>query len=173
MHSIYTKPVACDDADVNLRRMFNELQPKQYNPFLLLDEIGSDEAADYISGFPSYPHCGFETVTYMLEGRMLREDHLGNKGLLQNGDVWWMTAARGIIHSEMPQQEEGYMSGFQLWVNLPAVEKMKDPSYRDIPAANIPMRVIDGTACNVIAGKPMLGGETVKDTSPSFLKLSA
>jgi len=150
---------ASDGAGVKLNRVFGGRKPEQYDPFLLLDAFGSDEAVDYIAGFPSHPHRGFETVTYMLEGKMLHEDHLGNKGLLNSGDVQWMTAARGIIHSEMPQQEEGRMSGFQLWVNLPAVEKMKSPSYRDIPAANIPEAKIDGVTIKSIAGEIKIGDQ--------------
>lgn len=151
---------ASDGAGVKLNRVFSG-KPEVYDPFLLLDAFGSDEATDYIAGFPSHPHRGFETVTYMLEGRMLHEDHMGNKGLLNNGDVQWMTAARGIIHSEMPQQEEGRMSGFQLWVNLPAAEKMKDPFYRDIPAKDIPEINVDGITVKAIAGEINLKGETL------------
>jgi redox-sensitive bicupin YhaK (pirin superfamily) len=153
---------ASDGAGVKLNRIFGGRHPEQYDPFLMLDHFGSEEASDYLAGFPSHPHRGFETVTYMLEGRMLHEDHLGNKGLLENGDVQWMTAARGIIHSEMPQQQEGRMSGFQLWVNLPAAEKMKDPAYRDIAAADIPVREIDGSTFKVIAGEQVLAGENVR-----------
>jgi hypothetical protein len=157
---VNTARAASDGAGVKLNRVFGGgAKPEMYDPFLLLDAFGSDEASDYIAGFPSHPHRGFETVTYMLEGKMLHEDHLGNKGLLNNGDVQWMTAARGIIHSEMPQQEEGLMSGFQLWVNLPAAEKMKDPSYRDIPAKDIPEINFKEMKVKVIAGKVKLNGE--------------
>jgi hypothetical protein len=147
---------------VTLNRIFGgAANNEMFDPFLMLDFFGSDKAADYIAGFPSHPHRGFETVTYMLEGKMKHEDHLGNVGLLNDGDVQWMTAARGIIHSEMPQQVEGRMSGFQLWVNLPAADKMKDPSYRDIPAADIPLRRIDDVTYKVVAGELELEGETV------------
>src|SRR5204863_8273447 len=98
-----------------------------------------DNADDYVAGFPAHPHRGFETVTYMLDGHMLHQDHLGNRGDLKSGDVQWMTAARGIIHSEMPQQESGRMRGFQLWINLPSKEKMRPAAYQDIPAAKIPV----------------------------------
>lgn len=159
---VATGRAASDGAGVKLTRVFGGgVNLERYDPFLMLDAFGSDEAADYIAGFPSHPHRGFETVTYMLEGRMLHEDHLGNRGLLENGDVQWMTAARGIIHSEMPQQEEGRMSGFQLWVNLPASEKMKDPSYRDIPAKDIPEVTVDDVFYKIVAGKLNLGGEIV------------
>jgi len=160
--NIETGRPTSDGAGVRLNRIFGGHNPQKYDPFLMLDHFGSEEATDYIAGFPSHPHRGFETVTYMLEGRMLHEDHLGNRGLLQNGDVQWMTAARGIIHSEMPQQEEGRMSGFQLWVNLPAAEKMKDPSYRDISAANIPTRTVNGTTFKLIAGEQDVGDERLR-----------
>jgi hypothetical protein len=119
----------------------------------MLDEFNSEQPNDYLAGFPSHPHRGFETVTYMLEGKMQHEDHLGNRGLLQPGDVQWMTAARGIIHSEMPQQLAGRMRGFQLWINLPADEKMKDPSYRDIPSEQIPIFQQESVWVKVIAGE--------------------
>ena len=127
-----------DGAGVRLRRTLGQSQSVRLDPFLMLDEFSSDNADDYIAGFPSHPHRGFETVTYMLDGHMLHEDHMGNQGDLRAGDVQWMTAGRGIIHSEMPQQKEGRMRGFQLWINLPAAEKMKPADYRDIPAAEMP-----------------------------------
>ena len=114
------------------------------DPFLMLDQFSTDDADDYIAGFPSHPHRGFETVTYMLDGHMLHEDHLGHAGDLKSGGVQWMTAGRGIIHSEMPQQEAGRMRGFQLWINLPAREKMKPAAYRDIEAAEIPVVALPG-----------------------------
>jgi len=112
-----------DGAGVRIKRSLGQTQQMRFDPFLMLDEFGSESASDYIAGFPSHPHRGFETVTYMLTGHMLHEDHLGNKGHLRSGDVQWMTAGRGIIHSEMPQQEEGLMRGFQLWINLPPLKK--------------------------------------------------
>ncbi len=152
-----------DGAGVSLNRIFGGGSNNQmFDPFLMLDHFGSEEASDYIAGFPPHPHRGFETVTYMLQGKMKHEDHLGNVGLLNDGDVQWMTAARGIVHSEMPQQTEGRMSGFQLWVNLPAAEKMKDPSYRDIPAAQIPVRQHDGITYKIVAGDLVLEDETVR-----------
>ena len=124
------------------------------DPFLMLDEFSTENPDDYIAGFPPHPHRGFETVTYMLEGHMLHEDHLGNKGHLRSGDVQWMTAGRGIIHSEMPQQERGAMRGFQLWINLPAAEKMKPAGYRDILSAEIPVVTLaNGMRVKVIAGQ--------------------
>src|SRR5438309_2332529 len=127
-----------DGAGVRLRRSLGSQRDLYVDPFLMLDEFYSDDPNDYIGGFPSHPHRGFETVTYMLDGHMRHEDHLGNKGDLVSGSVQWMTAGRGIIHSEMPQQESGRMRGFQLWINLPAREKMKQASYRDIPPGEIP-----------------------------------
>jgi redox-sensitive bicupin YhaK (pirin superfamily) len=120
----------------------------------MLDEFATDEASDYIGGFPDHPHRGFETVTYMLDGRMLHQDHLGNRGDLGPGDVQWMTAGRGVIHSEMPQQTEGRMHGFQLWINLPSDEKMCPPAYRDIPSPTMPVvDLLDGSgSVKVIAG---------------------
>lgn len=142
-----------DGAGVQLSRTLGQSRFARLDPFLMLDEFGSSEANDYIAGFPSHPHRGFETVTYMLEGHMLHEDHLGNKGHLRSGDVQWMTAGRGIIHSEMPQQEEGTMRGFQLWINLPAAEKMKPAHYQDIPVKDIPIAALStGGTVKVIAG---------------------
>lgn len=160
-----------DGAGVKLRRSIGQSPQARLDPFLMLDEFGTENPDDYIAGFPSHPHRGFETVTYMLDGHMLHEDHLGNRGDLKSGDVQWMTAGRGIIHSEMPQQTEGRMRGFQLWINLPAKEKMKPAGYRDIPAAMIPavelpggglVRVIAGslrTSCGVTPG-PIQGLST-------------
>ena len=142
-----------DGAGVKLRRSIGQSPQARLDPFLMLDEFGTDNPQDYIAGFPAHPHRGFETVTYMLDGHMLHEDHMGNRGDLRSGDVQWMTAGRGIIHSEMPQQLEGRMRGFQLWINLPAQEKMKPAAYRDIPAATIPAVTLPGGGTvKVIAG---------------------
>ncbi len=145
---------ATSDGDgVKLTRVIGGRALADLDPFLLLDEFGSDSSADYIGGFPSHPHRGFETVTYMLEGRMRHRDNQGNEGLLVPGSVQWMTAGRGIIHSEMPEQEEGHMRGFQLWVNLPAKDKMTAPRYQDIAPERIPrVRSANGTEVRVIAG---------------------
>jgi redox-sensitive bicupin YhaK (pirin superfamily) len=129
---------ASDGAGVKLRRSLGQSNFARLDPFLMLDEFSSDDAADYIAGFPAHPHRGFETVTYILDGHMLHEDHLGNKGNLKSGGVQWMSAGRGIIHSEMPQQESGRMRGFQLWINLPAEDKMKPAAYRDLQPGDIP-----------------------------------
>ena len=149
-----------DGAGVKLRRSLGQSQQLRLDPFLMLDEFSSDDADDYIAGFPNHPHRGFETVTYMLDGHMLHQDHMGNRGDLKSGDVQWMTAGRGIIHSEMPQQESGRMRGFQLWINLPAREKMKPAGYRDIPASQIPVVELKGGGrVRVIAGTLEAGGQ--------------
>jgi quercetin 2,3-dioxygenase len=150
-----------DGAGVRLRRTLGQSQLARMDPFLMLDEFSSDNADDYIAGFPSHPHRGFETVTYMLDGHMLHEDHMGNRGDLRPGDVQWMTCGRGIIHSEMPQQKEGRMRGFQLWLNLPAKDKMKPAAYRDVPAATMPWHEpLPGVRVKVIAGALSLARQT-------------
>jgi len=142
-----------DGAGVKLRRSIGQARGLYHDPFLMLDEFSSDNPGDYIAGFPAHPHRGFETVTYLLDGHMLHEDHLGHRGDLKSGGVQWMTAGRGIIHSEMPQQVEGRMRGFQLWLNLPAREKMKPASYRDIDPSEIPVVSLPGGGrVKVIAG---------------------
>ena len=143
---------ASDGAGVKLRRSLGASQLARHDPFLMLDEFFSDDPNDYLAGFPSHPHRGFETVTYMLDGHMQHKDDHGNTGDLGPGDVQWMSAARGIIHSEMPQQSEGRMRGFQLWLNLPAKEKMKPAAYRDIKASEIPSVEKEGVNVRVIAG---------------------
>jgi quercetin 2,3-dioxygenase len=150
-----------DGAGVKLRRSLGSGVGLRHDPFLMLDEFSSENPGDYIAGFPAHPHRGFETVTYLLDGHMLHEDHLGHRGDLKSGGVQWMTAGRGIIHSEMPQQLEGRMRGFQLWINLPAKEKMKAASYRDIDPSEIPTLKVDGGAVKVIAGKARSGDAEV------------
>ena len=142
-----------DGAGVKLKRIIGQPGLDMLDPFLLLDEFRSDQAGDYIAGFPEHPHRGFETVTYMLAGHMQHGDNQGNRGDLVSGSVQWMTAGRGIVHSEMPQQENGLMWGFQLWVNLPAKDKMTDPRYQDIDPARIPVvHPAEGVTVKVIAG---------------------
>lgn len=142
-----------DGAGVKLKRIIGQPGLDMLDPFLLLDEFRSDEAGDYIAGFPEHPHRGFETVTYMLAGHMQHGDNHGNRGDLTPGSVQWMTAGRGILHSEMPQQENGLMWGFQLWVNLPAKDKMIAPRYQDIGPERIPVvHPADGVTVKVIAG---------------------
>ena len=153
LQAVIESVAASDGAGVKLRRSLGSRPNQRFDPFLMLDEFFSDDPDDYLAGFPSHPHRGFETVTYMLDGRMRHEDTFGNRGDLGPGDVQWMTAARGIIHSEMPQQTAGRMRGFQLWINLPSREKMKPAAYRDIPAREIPTVVLDGGGeLRVIAG---------------------
>ena len=172
-----------DGAGVRLKRSLGQSQQARLDPFLMLDEFSSDDAADYIAGFPSHPHRGFETVTYIVDGHMLHEDHLGNRGDLKAGGVQWMTAGRGIIHSEMPQQKEGRMRGFQLWLNLPAREKMKPAGYRDIPADEIPVTRLDGAGeLKLIAGTltlenaevhgPINGPDSGLSTDPIYADVS-
>lgn len=154
-----------DGAGVRLRRSLGSGKDVRLDPFLMLDEFSSDNPGDYIAGFPAHPHRGFETVTYILDGHMRHEDHLGNQGDLVSGGVQWMTAGRGIIHSEMPQQLEGRMRGFQLWINLPAKEKMMPAGYRDIQPAEIPVHTLSGGGLvKVIAGT--LDTEAVRITGP-------
>jgi redox-sensitive bicupin YhaK (pirin superfamily) len=148
---------ASDGAGVRLTRVIGTPQLPDLDPFLMLDEFGSDQPGDYLAGFPSHPHRGFETVTYMLDGRMRHKDNHGNEGLLTPGSVQWMTAGRGIVHSEMPEQEEGLMRGFQLWVNLPAKDKMTAPRYQEFGADRIPEATpAPGVTAKVIAGR--IGG---------------
>jgi redox-sensitive bicupin YhaK (pirin superfamily) len=169
---------ASDGDGVQLKRVFGGNNLARFDPFLMLDEFGSDKAADYIGGFPSHPHRGFETVTYMLEGLMEHRDHMGNVGLLQPGDVQWMKAGSGVIHSEMPKQEEGQMRGFQLWVNLPAAEKMTPATYNDIAADSIPGYTIAGAQIKAIAGELAINGTPVKgvvtglSTDPGYLDIA-
>jgi redox-sensitive bicupin YhaK (pirin superfamily) len=148
-----------DGAGVKLRRSIGSQRGLYVDPFLMLDEFSTDNPDDYIAGFPAHPHRGFETVTYMLDGHLLHEDHLGNRGDLKSGGAQWMTAGRGIIHSEMPQQTQGRMRGFQLWVNLPADEKMKPAWYRDIEPGEIPqVTLADGGTAKIIAGTLNVAG---------------
>ncbi len=147
-----------DGAGVRLSRAIANAELEHLDPFLLLDEFRSDNPNDYIAGFPDHPHRGFETVTYMLAGKMEHADHAGNRGLLTGGGAQWMTAGRGIIHSETPKQEDGLMWGFQLWVNLPATHKMTAPRYQDIEPGAIPEVAIEGGSVRVVAGT--FGGAT-------------
>ena len=158
LQRIIASQATSDGAGVRLRRSVGQLPSLRLDPFLMLDEFSSDNADDYIAGFPDHPHRGFETVTYMLDGHMLHQDHLGNRGDLKSGGAQWMTAGRGIIHSEMPQQQSGRLRGFQLWLNLPAREKMKPASYRDIDPSEIPQHELaGGTTVRVVAGSYTAG----------------
>jgi quercetin 2,3-dioxygenase len=163
-----------DGAGVKLTRVLTQDLQRRLDPFLMLDAFGSDQPGDYIAGFPDHPHRGFETVTYMIAGRMLHRDSAGHEGLLENGGVQWMTAGRGVIHSEIPQQEEGLMEGFQLWLNLPGRDKMQAPWYRDFKQAELPrFTTPGGVAVTVIAGESqgVQGAVTRDATAPLYLDL--
>lgn len=163
-----------DGAGVKLTRVLTGKLQHRLDPFLMLDAFGSDNPDDYIAGFPDHPHRGFETITYMLAGRMRHRDSAGNEGLLENGGVQWMTAGRGVIHSEIPEQKNGVMEGFQLWLNLPASRKMSEPWYRDINNAEIPEYLIaSGVKVRVIAGSSngVSGAVTRESTEPIYLDI--
>jgi redox-sensitive bicupin YhaK (pirin superfamily) len=168
--------VSTSDGDgVKLTRVLQQPLQKRLDPFLMLDAFGSDNPGDYIGGFPNHPHRGFETVTYMIAGRMRHRDSAGHEGLLQNGGVQWMTAGRGLIHSELPEQEEGLMEGFQLWLNLPAKHKMREPWYRDIQSEEIPeYTTTAGVHVRVIAGTShgIEGAVQREDTEPLYLDIT-
>jgi redox-sensitive bicupin YhaK (pirin superfamily) len=163
-----------DGAGVKINRVLTQSLQRRLDPFLMLDAFGSDKPGDYIAGFPEHPHRGFETVTYMLTGRMRHRDSAGNEGLITNGGVQWMTAGRGVAHSEMPEQEEGLMEGFQLWLNLPAQDKMCEPWYRDIPNEQVPRFTLDsGATVQVIAGSShgVAGAVQRAGTEPLYLDI--
>ncbi|MBU3740620.1 MAG: pirin family protein, partial [Rhodoferax sp.] len=163
-----------DGAGVKLTRVLTHDLQRRLDPFLMLDAFGSDNPNDYIAGFPDHPHRGFETVTYMIAGRMLHRDSAGHEGLLENGGVQWMTAGRGVIHSEIPQQEQGVMEGFQLWLNLPGRDKMCTPWYRDFKAGELPaFSTPEGVSVTVIAGHShgQQGAVTRTATAPLYLDL--
>lgn len=163
-----------DGAGVKLTRVLTQDLQHRLDPFLMLDAFGSDRPDDYIAGFPDHPHRGFETVTYMISGRMLHRDSAGHEGLLENGGVQWMTAGRGVIHSEIPQQEDGVMEGFQLWLNLSKRDKMNTPWYRDFKNADLPKFLTEeGVTVTVIAGQShgMTGAVTREITHPNYLDI--
>ncbi len=163
-----------DGAGVKLNRVLTGKLQRRLDPYLMLDAFGSDDPDDYIAGFPDHPHRGFETITYMLAGRMRHRDSAGHEGLLQNGGVQWMTAGRGVIHSEIPEQEDGVMEGFQLWLNLPAERKMIAPWYRDIGTEQIPEYTDEqGVTVRVIAGESngVQGAVLREVTEPLYLDI--
>ena len=169
---LVTGQATSDGAGVKLNRVLTQDLQHRLDPFLMLDAFGSDKPDDYIAGFPDHPHRGFETVTYMIAGRMLHRDSAGHEGLLQNGGVQWMTAGNGVIHSEIPQQEEGVMEGFQLWLNLHSTEKMNAPWYRDFQNDQLPkLHTPSGVAVTVIAGAShgVQGAVTREITQPLYL----
>jgi quercetin 2,3-dioxygenase len=164
-----------DGAGVRLRRVIGQPQLPDLDPFLMLDEFGTDKPEDYIAGFPDHPHRGFETVTYMLDGRMRHRDNHGNEGVLVPGSVQWMTAGRGLVHSEMPEQQEGRMRGFQLWLNLPARDKMTPPKYQEFGPDRIPTATpAPGVRVKVIAGHvgEVSGPIAQPATDPTYLDLA-
>lgn len=173
-HRVKGQPTR-EGAGVNLTRVIGTAQLRNLDPFLMLDEFKSDDPGDYIAGFPEHPHRGFETVTYMLAGNMEHRDHMGNVGNLAPGSVQWMTAGKGVIHSEMPQQIDGMLWGFQLWINLPAKRKMVDAAYQEYTAAEIPVAIDEqGVQRKVIAGES-LGVEGLiqaPDTQPLYIDVS-
>jgi len=161
-----------DGAGVRLTRVLTQSLQRRLDPFLLLDAFRNENPDDYIGGFPDHPHRGFETITYMIAGRMRHRDSAGNEGLLGPGGVQWMTAGSGLIHSELPEQDAGLMEGFQLWLNLPAQDKMVAPSYRDLPAQSIPeYSTADGVRVRVIAGasQGVVGAVQRPATQPLYL----
>ena len=164
---------ATDGDGVRMTRVIGSPQLNMLDPFLLLDAFESDQPQDYIGGFPSHPHRGFETVTYLLAGRMRHKDNAGNEGVIEPGGVQWMTAGRGIVHSEMPEQENGLLMGFQLWVNLPAAQKMSAPGYQEFSPADVPLEQReDGSQVRVISGTTEQGTEgPVKNSwvNPTYL----
>jgi redox-sensitive bicupin YhaK (pirin superfamily) len=169
---LVTGMATSDGAGVKLTRVLTQALQRRLDPFLMLDAFGSDNPDDYIAGFPDHPHRGFETVTYMIAGRMLHRDSRGHEGLLENGGVQWMTAGRGLVHSEIPQQEDGVMEGFQLWLNLPGTDKLCDPWYKDFNAADLPrFTTEDGVTAIVIAGDShgVKGAVQRAGTAPLYL----
>jgi redox-sensitive bicupin YhaK (pirin superfamily) len=175
---VFTTPgiPATDGDGVRMTRIIGTQELNLLDPFLLLDAFESDRPGDYIGGFPSHPHRGFETVTYLLAGRMRHKDNAGNEGVIEPGGVQWMTAGRGIVHSEMPEQEDGLLMGFQLWVNLPASAKMADPAYQEYPPSGVPLeRRENGTEIRVIAGTSAAGTTGVirnEFVQPTYLDVS-
>ena len=157
LKSLITGMPATDGAGVKLVRVIGQPALQELDPFLLLDAFRSDDPDDYIAGFPSHPHRGFETVTYLLNGRMRHKDSAGNEGVIEPGGIQWMTAGKGIIHSEMPEQEDGRLEGFQLWINLPASHKMTQPAYQEYDVDNIPMETRPGASIRVITGETSQG----------------
>jgi len=152
--------VAANDGDgVKIHRIAGRQINSVLDPFLMVDEINSDDAADYIGGFPEHPHRGFETITYMKTGRMRHRDHMGNEGVIEAGGVQWMTAGKGVLHSEMPEQSNGLLHGFQIWLNLPANEKMKPAAYRDIQSESVTeLNLKQGGLVRVVAGSLKVDG---------------
>lgn len=175
LRSLITGMPATDGAGVKLVRVIGQPSLQELDPFLLLDAFRSDNPDDYIAGFPSHPHRGFETVTYLLNGRMRHKDNAGNEGVIEPGGIQWMTAGKGIVHSEMPEQEDGRLEGFQLWINLPASHKMTQPAYQEYDVDNIPLETRSGTSIRVITGETSqgtVGPVSQPLTNPLYLDIS-
>ncbi len=175
LRQLITGQATRDGAGVELVRVIGQAALTELDPFLLLDAFRSDDPEDYIAGFPPHPHRGFETVTYILDGRMRHRDNHGNEGVIEDGGIQWMTAGRGIVHSEMPEQERGLLEGFQLWINLPAAHKMTAPAYQEHAADAIPLERRDGASIRVIAGSTSQGtrGPVLQPlTDPLYLDVS-
>jgi len=172
--NLITARETSDGAGVKIFRSIGQRQSLRVNPLLMLDEFCSENPNDYIAGFPAHPHRGFQTLTYMIKGHLKHEDSMGNRGELKSGEVQWMTAGRGIIHSEMPLQKRGLMQGFQLWVNLPAADKMQAANYRDIKASDIKTVTESNATIKIIAGdyKGHLGPITGLTTQLDFFDLA-
>lgn len=174
VESIVTGRRVTDGAGVRINRVLTSDLQRRLDPYLMLDIFRSDNPDDYIAGFPDHPHRGFETITYMIAGRMRHRDNAGHEGLLETGGIQWMTAGRGVIHSEMPEQKQGLMEGFQLWLNLPAADKMTAPWYRDFQSEQIPEFVTDdGVTVRIIAGQchGIQGAVSRPVTEPLYLDL--
>lgn len=175
IRQIVTGDQVSDGAGVQLKRIIGSPRLNMLDPFLMFDAFGSDQPQEYLAGFPPHPHRGFETVTYMLAGKMRHEDSAGNQGVIETGGVQWMTAGKGIIHSEMPEQEAGLLAGFQLWVNLPAAEKMREPRYQERSVDEIPVEThSNGTRIKVVAGQTDSGTQGVIDNpyvNPLYLHI--
>jgi len=175
VEKIISGQATSDGAGVELVRMIGQPAIMELDPFLLLDAFRSDDPDDYIAGFPAHPHRGFETVTYLLSGRMRHRDNSGNEGVIEPGGVQWMTAGRGIVHSEMPEQQDGLLAGFQLWINLPSESKMTEPAYQEHDATRIPLESRDGSEVRVIAGTTSQGTQGPVSqplTEPLYLDVS-
>ena len=175
VHQVITGQATSDGAGVELVRVIGQPALMDLDPFLLLDAFRSENPDDYIAGFPPHPHRGFETVTYLLNGRMRHKDNAGNEGVIEPGGIQWMTAGKGIVHSEMPEQQDGMLEGFQLWINLPGSHKMTAPTYQEHDAAHIPSESRNGTVIKVISGKTSQGSEGPVSqplTDPLYLDVS-
>ena len=169
LRQVITARPAQDGDGVKIHRLAGQRLHQALNPFLMIDEINSDDATDYIGGFPEHPHRGFETITYMKAGRMRHRDHMGNEGVISPGDVQWMTASAGVLHSEMPEQEHGLLHGFQIWLNLPSAEKMKPAAYQEIASANVSEQPLsNGGMARVIAGSVTINQQLQQGPLPEI-----